>query len=166
MRRLRDTLSAPLETMSVRMSRTGRHWALGASGLLVCWVVGSGLAAADEPSRPRSVVKLSARRSASPTTVLVEQAFRDRLERDFGSPVDLHIEYLDLPSAMTPAFERRQAALLAEKYANRATRWSWPRSPGRSATCCETVRCCSRVCPSCSPRSCESTSKRSGRRPT
>ena len=46
--------------------------------------------------------------------------FRDRLERDFGSPVDMHIEYLDLPSAMTPAFERRQAALLAEKYANRA----------------------------------------------
>jgi formate hydrogenlyase transcriptional activator len=109
-------------TSECQSRRSNRHSATAWAGssLAVCALATLTFpASAEDPARPRSVLKLSARRSTSPTTVLVEQVFSETLEKNLGSPIDFHVEYLDLPGAMTDSYERRHAELLAEKYAGR-----------------------------------------------
>jgi PAS domain S-box-containing protein len=81
----------------------------------------SALAAApDDPAaRPRSVLLLFSLRSTAPAVATLESAFREALEKNFDAPVEIHLEYLDLPDTATSAYVRRLTDLLREKYSGR-----------------------------------------------
>jgi len=49
----------------------------------------------------------------------LEFAFREALEKNFDAPVEIHLEYLDLPDTATAAYVRRLTDLLREKYSSR-----------------------------------------------
>ncbi len=66
------------------------------------------------PSPPTVLLVHSYR---STTMVGLEDAFRDRLETSYGGPVDLQVEFLDLPDASIASHSRRLFDLLSEKYA-------------------------------------------------
>jgi hypothetical protein len=63
------------------------------------------------------VLMLFSLRSTAPTVTNVETTFRRVVEEKLGSPVDLRVEYLDLPDEGAVPYARRLADLLAEKYA-------------------------------------------------
>ncbi|MGH9366026.1 MAG: sigma 54-interacting transcriptional regulator [Thermoanaerobaculia bacterium] len=50
----------------------------------------------------------------------MESAFRDMLENSLQAPVDLHVEYLDLPDSASIPYVQRLTDLLHEKYSGRA----------------------------------------------
>ena len=68
---------------------------------------------------PPSVLLLFSLRSTAPAVHEIERGFRDDLEARRGSPIDLHVEYLDLPDASSVPYAERLVALLREKYAAR-----------------------------------------------
>ncbi len=87
--------------------------------LLIALVQASGpeQAAATESTPPPTVLLLVSLRSTAAQET--EAAFRDTLETGLGMPVDLHVEYLDLPDASVAPHTRRLAELLREKYQDR-----------------------------------------------
>ena len=85
---------------------------------------GVGSAAAASPqafSAPRevlpAVVLLFAQRTTAPAVVTMDEAFRREIERSYEGPVDLHVEYLDLPDAGDTAYVGQLVELLRGKYA-------------------------------------------------
>ena len=85
---------------------------------------GVGSAAAAPPkavSEPRAVlptvVLLFAQRTTAPAVVTMDEAFRREIERSYEGPVDLHVEYLDLPDAGDKAYVGQLVELLRGKYA-------------------------------------------------
>ena len=77
-------------------------------------------AAIGQQARLQSVLILLSLRSTAPSVANVEIAFRRTLEKTLASPVDLHIEYLDLPNQLPTSYLRRLTDLLADKYAGRS----------------------------------------------
>ena len=79
------------------------------------------LAAAPEeqPVRHPSVLLIFSLRNTAPAVAAMESAFRETAEAKLGAPVDLHVEYLDLPDPSAVAYRRRLTELLREKYAGR-----------------------------------------------
>jgi PAS domain S-box-containing protein len=73
--------------------------------------------AAQQVTRPRSVLMLFGNRGTAPAVGSIETAFRRAVEEGLGSPVDVHAEYLDLSPASSPSYARRLTDLLADKYA-------------------------------------------------
>ena len=68
--------------------------ALGAA--LVALAPGAARAASGAVDTPSALLLFSLR-STAPAVREIESAFRGVLETGYGSPVDLHVEYLDLP---------------------------------------------------------------------
>ena len=64
----------------------------------------------------RSVLLVFSSRSTQPSAGLIEEAFRERIARDVGGPIDLHVEHLALSGPGTPSYDERLAELLMEKY--------------------------------------------------
>jgi len=84
--------------------------------------IGSPAAAPPEAaSAPRAVlptvVLLFAQRTTAPAVVTMDEAFRREIERSYEGPVDLHVEYLDLPDAGDKAYVGQLVELLRGKYA-------------------------------------------------
>jgi formate hydrogenlyase transcriptional activator len=84
--------------------------------------VGSAAAVPPEAvSAPRAglpvVVLLFAQRTTAPAVVTMDEAFRREIERSHEGPVDLHVEYLDLPDAGDTAYVGQLVELLRGKYA-------------------------------------------------
>jgi len=69
--------------------------------------------------RPRSVLMLFSLRSTAPAVAEMESSFRQTLENGLASPVDFHVEYLDLPDTSLPPYSPQLAELLRAKYASR-----------------------------------------------
>ncbi len=77
-------------------------------------------ATAETPQDPLpSVVLISSLRSTNPGSGIVEAAFRRGLDEGYGGPVDLQVEYVDLPQPSTALYIRRLGDLLQAKYAKR-----------------------------------------------
>jgi hypothetical protein len=83
-------------------------------GLLLVLIV-LGESAWAEVVRSPTVLFLFALRSTAPAVHETEVAFRDSLEKGFGAPVDVHVEYLDLPDASVVPYGRLLVDLLHEK---------------------------------------------------
>ena len=67
-----------------------------------------------ERARPPTVLLLVSLRSTAVQET--ESAFRETLEAEYGAPVDLHVEYLDLPDGSAARLPQMLADLLLEKY--------------------------------------------------
>ncbi len=74
--------------------------------------------ARDNPPLP-TVLLLSSLRSTNPGSVLLESAFRREIDEGYGGPVDLQVEYLDLPEPSAALYTERLADLLQVKYRGR-----------------------------------------------
>ena len=72
-----------------------------------------------EPLTPPTVLLLFSLRSTAPAVSEMEGSFRGEVEKGYGAPVDLQVEYLDLPDASVVPYARRLVDLLREKYAGR-----------------------------------------------
>jgi PAS domain S-box-containing protein len=77
-----------------------------------------GVSAADS-THPPTVLLLFSLRSTAPAVSEIEGSFRGELEKSYGAPVDLQVEYLDLPDASVVPYARRLVELLREKYSGR-----------------------------------------------
>ena len=93
--------------------RLARAAAPPAAGMALAALL-SAAPARPEAARPPSVLLLVSLRSTAVQES--ESAFRNALEAGYGAPVDLHVEYLDLPDASALRYARRLADLLQEKY--------------------------------------------------
>ena len=89
-----------------------------AVGLAVAAAV-SGAATATDRSAPPTVLLLFSLRSTAPAVSEIEGSFRGEVEKSYGAPVDLQVEYLDLPDASVVPYARRLVDLLREKYSSR-----------------------------------------------
>ncbi len=98
-----------------------------AGGLLPALTLGlAGAAAAAAPGPPENgharipaVLLLFPLRSNAPVLTTMVATYREKLETALRGPIDLHVEYLDLPDAADTAYGRRLTELLREKYAGR-----------------------------------------------
>ena len=79
---------------------------------------GAAVAASGAGDSP-SILLLFSLRSTAPAVQEIETAFRRALETGYGSPVDLHVEYLDLPDTGDIPYAVALVSLLQEKYAGR-----------------------------------------------
>ena len=86
--------------------------------LLAVTALGAGDSAGSR-ERPHSVLFLFSLRSTAAAVTSVESAFRETLANSFETPVEIHVEYLDLPDASNVPYARRLTDLLREKYAGR-----------------------------------------------
>ena len=89
-------------------------------GLGVC----SALAAPPERTwtlrgEPPVVVLLFAQRTTAPAVVTMDEAFRREIERSYERPIDLHVEYLDIPDDRDTVYRDRLVDLLRAKYQGR-----------------------------------------------
>ena len=84
--------------------------------VLLAW---SATLSSQEAQRPRTVLMLFALRSTAPAVAELESAFRRTVEEGLASPVDFHVEYLDLPEATDAPYAPELTALLRTKYAGR-----------------------------------------------
>ncbi len=66
-----------------------------------------------------AILLVSSLRSTNPGSALLESAFRREIDKGFGGPVDLHVEYLDLPEPSAALYTERLADLLQVKYGGR-----------------------------------------------
>ena len=69
--------------------------------------------------RRRSVLMLFSLRSTAPAVAELESTFRRTVESGLASPVDFHVEYLDLPETTGAPYAPELTALLRRKYAGR-----------------------------------------------
>ena len=97
-------------------ARLGRRTLASSSVFLLVWLA---TPCAQEPPRPRTVLMLFALRSTAPAVAELESAFRRTVEEGLASPVDFHVEYLDLPEATDAPYAPELTALLRTKYAGR-----------------------------------------------
>ena len=86
--------------------------------------VGSAAAAPPErasasPGAPPAVVLLFAQRTTAPAVVTMDEAFRREIERSYERPIDLHVEYLDIPDDRDTVYRDRLVDLLRAKYQGR-----------------------------------------------
>ena len=81
--------------------------------------VAAGVATAADPAHPPTVLLLFSLRSTAPAVSEIEASFRGEVEKTYGAPVDLQVEYLDLPDASVVPYARRLVVLLQERYAGR-----------------------------------------------
>ena len=103
----------PVVQLHPRVRVLGGWRAIAVLTLLVLPGTAEGQTATQTPS----VVMLFSLRSTAPSVATVETAFRRALESGIGSPVDLRVEYLDLPDATAVPYARRLSDLLIDKYA-------------------------------------------------
>ena len=105
----------------VRARRRRGAWRCACAALLAATALGAGASGAsnDSHERPHSVLLLFSLRSTAPAVATVESAFRETLAKSFETPVEIHVEYLDLPDASTVPYAQRLTDLLREKYAGR-----------------------------------------------
>ncbi len=75
-------------------------------------------ASAQETGRLPSVLLLLPQRSTAPAVTVTESAFRRSVEALYGAPVDVYVEYLDLPLSEATPYVGRITDLLAAKYAS------------------------------------------------
>ena len=66
--------------------------------------------------RPRTVLMLFSLRSTAPAVAELETTFRRTVESGLASPVDFHVEYLDLPETTGAPYAPELTALLRRKY--------------------------------------------------
>ena len=62
------------------------------------------------------MVLLFAQRTTAPAVVTMDEAFRREIERSYEGPVDLHVEYLDIPDDRDTVYRDRLVDLLRAKY--------------------------------------------------
>ena len=79
----------------------------------------SGAAPPPQAARPPSILLLFSLRNTAPAVAAMEAGFRETVEKRLGAPVDLHVEYLDLPDASAVSYGKLLTDLLREKYAGR-----------------------------------------------
>jgi signal transduction histidine kinase len=75
-----------------------------------------GAASAADPDRQRQVLLLYAESRLLPAIVSADATLRSTISSGLGAPVDFRTEFLDLPPAPSPAYERRLRDLLKLKY--------------------------------------------------
>jgi PAS domain S-box-containing protein len=68
------------------------------------------------------VLLLFAQRTTAPAVVEMEEGFRRQIEKSYDGPIDLHVEYLDLPDTGDVAYQGRLVDLLRGKYEKRPIR--------------------------------------------
>lgn len=84
--------------------------------LAVAMLFATAAAAAAQAGRTPRVLLLFAIRNLAPTRATVETTFTQVLESTYGAPVDLQVEYLDLPDAEKTPYVQHVTDLLAAKY--------------------------------------------------
>ena len=89
-----------------------------ALGIVLAALTAGGPSAADS-AHPPTVLLLFSLRSTAPAVSEMEVSFRGEVEKAYGAPVDLQVEYLDLPDASVVPYARRLVELLREKYEGR-----------------------------------------------
>ncbi len=85
---------------------------------LAAWAMPASEPSAQETSRLPSVLLLLSQRSTAPAVAVTESTFRRSVEALYGAPVDVYVEYLDLPLSEATPYIGRITDLLAAKYAS------------------------------------------------
>lgn len=98
------------------VSRRARLFCVGLATLAVLSSAG---ASAQSPSRRPSVLLLLSLRNTAPAVTVTESTFRRSVEEFYGSPIDVSVEYLDLPLSEATPYTSQLTDLLAAKYATR-----------------------------------------------